>query len=79
MKGRQIVLGQLFGAEAAALVQDGVLIDLLVDAGLVPPSLAATGTLRGRSDMMGFGTTWVKHGLSNSSHILVPNNWQYTN
>ncbi|MDQ1899425.1 ribonuclease E/G [Paracoccus sp. WLY502] len=32
MKGRQVVLGDLFGAEAAALMEDGRLIDLLVDA-----------------------------------------------
>lgn len=37
MKGRQVVLGQLFGAEAAALLQDGMLIDLLVDAGALAP------------------------------------------
>ncbi len=37
MKGRQIVLGQLFGAEAAALMEDGVLIDLLVDANALAP------------------------------------------
>ena len=30
MKGRQVVLGHLFGLEAAALMQDGHLIDLLV-------------------------------------------------
>ena len=37
MKGRQVVLGQLFGAEAAALLEDGRLADLLVDAsGLAP-------------------------------------------
>lgn len=30
MKGRQVVLGHLFGLEAAALMQDGQLIDLLV-------------------------------------------------
>lgn len=30
MKGRQIVLGHLFGLEAAALMQDGQLVDLLV-------------------------------------------------
>ena len=37
MKGRQVVLGQLFGAEAAALLEDGRLVDLLVDAsGLAP-------------------------------------------
>ena len=37
MKGRQVVLGQLFDAEAAALLQDGVLIDLLVDANALAP------------------------------------------
>ncbi|MFC3170220.1 ribonuclease E/G [Paracoccus fontiphilus] len=37
MKGRQVVLGQLFGAEAAALMEDGRLTDLLVEAsGLAP-------------------------------------------
>ncbi|ODT58058.1 MULTISPECIES: ribonuclease E/G [Paracoccus] len=30
MKGRQVVLGHLFGLEAAALMQDGQLVDLLV-------------------------------------------------
>lgn len=33
MKGRQVVLGRLFGAEAAALLEDGRLTDLLVDPG----------------------------------------------
>lgn len=33
MKGRQVVLGQITGKEAAALLQDGQLIDLIVDAG----------------------------------------------
>lgn len=37
MKGRQVILGQLFGAEAAALIEDGVLTDLLVDANLLAP------------------------------------------
>lgn len=37
MKGRQIVLGQLFGAEAAALLEDGRLSDLFVDAGAIAP------------------------------------------
>lgn len=35
MKGRQIVLGRLFGAEAAARLEDGVLTDLLVDAAAI--------------------------------------------
>ncbi|MEC9103432.1 MAG: ribonuclease G, partial [Pseudomonadota bacterium] len=33
MKGRQVVLGRLFGLEAAALMQDGQLIDLLISSG----------------------------------------------
>ncbi|QIR84438.1 ribonuclease E/G [Paracoccus sp. AK26] len=37
MKGRQVVLGQLFGVEAAALLEDGVLTDLLVDANALSP------------------------------------------
>lgn len=37
MKGRQVVLGQLFGAEAAALMEDGRLTDLLVDASDMAP------------------------------------------
>ena len=37
MKGRQVVLGRLFGAEAAALVVDGVLTDLLVDPDALAP------------------------------------------
>ncbi|AUH64154.1 ribonuclease E/G [Paracoccus zhejiangensis] len=37
MKGRQIVLGELFGAEAAALVVDGQLTDLIADASLLTP------------------------------------------
>jgi ribonuclease G len=37
MKGRQVVLGQLFGVEAAALMLDGQLIDLIVDPEGVTP------------------------------------------
>lgn len=37
MKGRQVVLGQLFGVEAAALMQDGQLIDLIVAPEAVTP------------------------------------------
>ncbi|MTD99713.1 ribonuclease G [Paracoccus sp. YIM 132242] len=37
MKGRQVVLGQLFGAEAAALMEDGCLTDLLVDSSDLAP------------------------------------------
>ena len=37
MKGRQVVLGHLFGQEAAALMEDGQLIDLLVGTSAVTP------------------------------------------
>jgi Ribonuclease G/E len=37
MKGRQIVLGRLFGSEAAALVVDGQLADLIADAASLTP------------------------------------------
>ncbi|MBD9525434.1 ribonuclease E/G [Paracoccus sp. PAR01] len=37
MKGRQIVLGQVFGRDAAALMQDGQLEDLIIDAGHLTP------------------------------------------
>ncbi|WP_295046000.1 ribonuclease E/G [uncultured Paracoccus sp.] len=37
MKGRQVILGQLFGSEAAALMEDGILTDLLVDANTLAP------------------------------------------
>lgn len=37
MKGRQIILGRLFGAEAAALVVDGQLVDLIADVSLLTP------------------------------------------
>ncbi|WP_323717317.1 ribonuclease E/G [Paracoccus aminovorans] len=42
MKGRQIVLGQIFGRDAAALMQDGRLEDLILDpAGATPLSPGA--------------------------------------
>ncbi|MDM7458067.1 MAG: ribonuclease E/G [Paracoccus sp. (in: a-proteobacteria)] len=37
MKGRQVILGRLFGHEAAALVEDGVLMDLLPSAEALTP------------------------------------------
>lgn len=37
MKGRQIILGNLFGAEAAALVVDGQLTDLITDTSALTP------------------------------------------
>lgn len=50
MKGRQVVLGQLHGNEAAALMQDGQLIDLILDPGaqtaLVPGAICRGVTER---------------------------------
>lgn len=37
MKGRQVVLGRLFGAEAAALLEDGQLVDLIADSAALTP------------------------------------------
>lgn len=37
MKGRQVILGQLFGAEAAALIEDGQLVDLIADSASLTP------------------------------------------
>ncbi|MBK4217348.1 ribonuclease E/G [Paracoccus caeni] len=37
MKGRQVVLGQAFGSEAAALIEDGRLTDLILDPGPLTP------------------------------------------
>jgi len=51
MKGRQVVLGRLWGAEAAALMVDGRLEDLLVDPGPLAP-LAPGAILRGRVDRL---------------------------
>ena len=47
MKGRQVVLGRHFGGEAAALMVDGQLQDLLFDlSGLtpLPPGSVCLGT-----------------------------------
>lgn len=61
MKGRHIVLGHLFGAEAAALLIDGQLHDLIADptpvAGLAPGAI-----LRGRVErrMKGQGGAFVR-------------------
>lgn len=50
MKGRQVVLDRLFGAQAAALTEDGVLIDLIVDpseiVALVPGTICRAVTER---------------------------------
>lgn len=50
MKGRQVVLGHLFGLEAAALMQDGQLVDLLVSseplAALPPGAICRAATDR---------------------------------
>jgi len=51
MKGRQIVLGQIFGRDAAALMQDGQLEDLIIDAGDVTP-LAPGAICRARVDRL---------------------------
>ncbi|KRW93541.1 ribonuclease E/G [Paracoccus sp. MKU1] len=51
MKGRQIVLGQIFGRDAAALMQDGRLEDLIVDpAGATP--LAPGAICRAKVDRL---------------------------
>ncbi|MBW7057751.1 ribonuclease E/G [Paracoccus bogoriensis] len=61
MKGRQVVLGTLFGQEAAALVEDGVLIDLLLSAEALTP-LAPGAICRGVTDrlMKGQGGAFVR-------------------
>ncbi|MDO5612829.1 MAG: ribonuclease E/G [Paracoccus sp. (in: a-proteobacteria)] len=61
MKGRQIVLGHLFGAEAAALVIDGQLHDLIADPAPVA-SLAPGAILRGKVErlMKGQGGVFVR-------------------
>ncbi|TRW97299.1 ribonuclease G [Paracoccus sp. M683] len=51
MKGRQIVLGKLFGNEAAALIQDGQLIDLIADSSALTP-LAPGAICRGVVDRL---------------------------
>lgn len=61
MKGRQIVLGRLFGAEAAALLDEGRLIDLFVDAGDIA-SLTPGDICRGTVErlMKGQGGVFVR-------------------
>ncbi|AXC49449.1 ribonuclease G [Paracoccus suum] len=61
MKGRQVVLGQLFGAEAAALMVDGQLEDLLVDSSALVP-LAPGAICRGIADrpMKGQGGLFLR-------------------
>lgn len=51
MKGRQIVLGQIFGRDAAALMQDGRLEDLIIDPGHITP-LAPGAICRARVDRL---------------------------
>lgn len=51
MKGRQVVLGHLWGAEAAALMVDGVLQDLILDPGALVP-LAPGAICRGIVDRL---------------------------
>ncbi|KGJ03521.1 ribonuclease, Rne/Rng family [Paracoccus halophilus] len=51
MRGRQIVIGQVFGRDAAALVQDGRLEDVIIDpAGVVP--LAPGAICRAKVDRL---------------------------
>ena len=61
MKGRVVVLGQHQGREAAALIVDGVLQDLLVDAGDTAP-FAPGAILRGTVDrqMKGQGGVFLR-------------------
>ncbi len=51
MKGRQIVLGQFFGRDAAALMVDGQLQDLIIDPSGITP-LAPGAICRGRVDRL---------------------------
>lgn len=51
MKGRQIIIGQAFGREAAALTQDGQLEDVLIDASDVQP-FAPGAICRARVDRL---------------------------
>lgn len=84
MKGRQVVLGQLWGAEAAALMVDGQLEDLLLDpAALVP--IAPGAICRGVVDRLVKGQGGVflrlpggesgflrdRSGLSEGQPVLV--------
>lgn len=61
MKGRQVVLGRLFGREAAALLEDGQLVDLLADASALTP-LAPGAICRGVAErlMKGQGGIFVR-------------------
>lgn len=51
MKGRQIVLGQVFGRDAAALMVDGQLQDLIIDATSITP-LVPGAICRGKVDRL---------------------------
>lgn len=51
MKGRQVVLGQIFGREAAALLVDGQLDDLMIDPGDAVP-LAPGAICRAKVDRL---------------------------
>lgn len=61
MKGRQVVLGRLFGREAAALMEDGQLVDLLADPAPLTP-LAPGAICRGVAErlMKGQGGIFVR-------------------
>lgn len=84
MKGRHVILGRLNGAEAAALMQDGVLTDLLTDAS-EDAGFAPGAILRGRVErlMKGQGGVFLRlpggargylrerSGLSEGQSLLV--------
>ncbi|MTH63914.1 ribonuclease E/G [Paracoccus shanxieyensis] len=61
MKGRQIVLGQVFGRDAAALMQDGALVDLIIDPTGATP-IAPGAICRGKVDRLvkGQGGVFLK-------------------
>lgn len=61
MKGRQIILGPLFGRDAAALVQDGQVQDLAFDPGAdIPVAPGAIGRARVERLIKGQGGVFVK-------------------
>ncbi len=84
MKGRQILMGQIFGRDSAALLVDGVLEDFVIDPGELVP-FAPGAILRGRVNrlMKGQGGVFVtlpggergylrdRSGLTEGQMVLV--------
>lgn len=83
MKGRQVVLGQVFGLDAAALLVDGQLEDLLIDPGAVA-AFAPGAICRAKVDRLvkGQGGVFVRlpdgergflrdKGLSEGQNLIV--------